>query len=228
MSEEEGQAGTTATRKPLTYAGAGVVGGAGFAASLFGVLGLQKILANTDNYASGYPIAVFGMVALFILVCGVAFAPLSQRGAQFVWFAVVAFAGIMIAGAYVFLRQANNNPTAYVTANFMPDPSSFTDVDKDSKLQLVMQYRTKNGSNQFAKYVDGVIAVRGRDGIDWKIVGLDQLENNYVLNYKSSQLFRKSLEQACRGVPSNSQNGVCDMVNAKMATDEGEVGRPSQ
>ena len=228
MSEEEGQTGTAATRKPLSYAGAGVVGGAGFAASIFGVLGLQKILANTDNYASGYPLVVFGMVALFILVCGVAFAPLSQRGAQFVWVGVVAFAGTMIAGAFVFLKQANSNPTAYVTANFMPDPSSFTDVDKDSKLRLVMQYRTKNGSSQFTKYVDGIIAVRGRDGIDWKIVGLEQLESNYALNYKSSQLFRKSLEQACRGIPSNSQNGVCDMVNAKMATDDGEVVRLSQ
>lgn len=221
MSEEEEQAGTAAIRKPPSYAGAAVFGGAGFGTSIFGALGLQKILANTDNYASGYPIAVFGMVALFILVCGVAFAPLSQRGAQFVWAGVAAFALIMIGGAFVFLKQANNNPTAYVTANFMPDPSTFKDVDKDSKLQLVMQYRTKNGSSQFTKYVDGIIAVRGRDGIDWKIVGLEDLENNYKLNYQSSQLFRKSLEQACRGVPSNSQNGVCDMVNAKMATDDG-------
>lgn len=215
MSEQEQHSEVPAARTPRNYSGVGAVGGTGFAAGIFTALGLSRILSNTDgSYAAGYPILVFGMVAFFILISALVLAPLSPDGRKFAWFGAGSFFLITAAGAYIFYRQTYDNPTAYVTASFTPDPSTFADVNSEKKLQLVLQYRTARGAGQFAPW-NKRISVNGSDVVELRLDGLEALERAYVDGYNANQQFQRELRLACQGVKSD----VCFMVNAHMGTD---------
>jgi hypothetical protein len=198
-------------RGTIATAGAGAVGGASVAAGIFGALGLAKILGNPD-YSFAYPLVVFGMVALFILISAIAVAPISQQGARFAWFGVLSFFCLTAAGSIILLIQSYNAPPAYVTATFTPDPTSFADENASTRVQLILQYRTKDG---FVPYKDQQIPIKGHDFINLKLVGLDQLETKYNENYRDEANRYKQLKNACKGV----HNEACDMVNLPMGTD---------
>jgi hypothetical protein len=218
MNGAKRQGADRTPRGPVAYAGAGAVGGASFAAGIFGALGLAKILANTDgSYPPGYPIAVFGMVSLFILISAILMAPLSSTGAKFARFGVATFFVLTIVGASIFYFQTVFQPTAYVTESFSPNPGDFADIDSSNKLQLTLQYRPTHGSAKFEPYGDQRIPVNGKDIVELRLDGLDKLEAAYLEKYREHEAFRKELALACQGVQNNP---VCFMVNAQMSSDQ--------
>lgn len=216
MDEPNAQGLAPAQRGSMAYAGAGAVGGASVAAGIFSALGLAKILANTDGtYTPGYPVTVFGMVALFILVSAIMLAPVSRIGARFAWAGIITFALLTGVGASILYMQSWKSPTAYLTETFSPDPADFSDISTD-KMQLSLQYRRGRGSTKFEPLGDQRIPVSGEDFVDLRLIGLDKLEAAYLEKYKEYQVYQTELQQACKGV----SNDVCFMVNARMGAEQ--------
>jgi hypothetical protein len=205
-------------RRVAVAGGAGVVAGAGISTSLFGSLGLPKLLAGPQSHSLAYPVVLFCLTALFILVAALFTIEVSARQRPLVIAGIAVFALTALGGAgFVFVAEASR-PMVTFTALVDPewvlgDGRSWAVGGRDpTRSRLRLMYRA--GSNDVTAYtpLKGNTLSVAKDGvIGLRIDGIEDLVESYQTSSRQSEDNFRLQQKICQIDPKLA----CDTFVAK-------------
>ncbi len=184
--------------------GAGAIGGAGVSLALFTVLPIGKLLTGT-SFPLEYPLAIFGLVSLFVLIAAVCFRPVPPSQGVFVWIGILVFAVIGLAGVAVIYRVAWSSPTVTLVESLEPAPGDFRDPDSIKPISLQLQYQLPGavGAAPLSAPFSGSLKIRGGQPVTLRLVGFSELTDKYHGYVTRLETLRAMMSGVCGRNPSD-------------------------
>lgn len=186
----------------LLSAGAGATGG-GLLVSLFGTLKVGDTFKDPLIASPGYPLAIFSVVALFVLIAGLFTMHVSTRQFIGAMCGVVLFSVAGAAGGLMVYRDAQQHHRIRISEHFEPDLAAYSESLRDSRdpIRLSIEFssdRLTGSTDSYRPFANGRYPMVDGDNVDFRIKGLDALWDRY-----------RGLKYYFAGVCANSSDPIC-------------------